>query len=196
MKTTTQKVPWFTVCSWRGAVAWCCINQSANLICLNWIWAWKLNIWKIFLFFFSQLHLLQTTHYLWATCPLAWMKKASRKSLRQLSLSLYLKGRANPEGTYTGLLRLSKAIFQYFDETCHVLTPCRFAFVEFTTVDDAEKALQSSQNIQIKKRKVKIQFGEAKEKLQAAKGIWDWSCCIIHEGVTCCFAGSLIRLIC
>ncbi|XP_062285246.1 nucleolin-like isoform X1 [Scomber scombrus] len=44
-----------------------------------------------------------------------------------------------------------------------------FAFVEFTTVDDAEKALQSSQNIQIRKREVKIQFCEVKEKLQAAK---------------------------
>lgn len=44
-----------------------------------------------------------------------------------------------------------------------------FAFVEFATVADAEKALQSSQNIQICKREVRVQFREGREKLEKGK---------------------------
>lgn len=37
---------------------------------------------------------------------------------------------------------------------------------------DAEKALQSSQHVEIKKREVKIAFRQVKKKLQDAKGMW------------------------
>ncbi|XP_044076321.1 nucleolin-like isoform X2 [Siniperca chuatsi] len=47
--------------------------------------------------------------------------------------------------------------------------PRGFAFVEFATVADAEKALQSSQNIKICKREVRVQFCEMQAKSEKAK---------------------------
>ncbi|XP_051238407.1 nucleolin isoform X3 [Dicentrarchus labrax] len=44
-----------------------------------------------------------------------------------------------------------------------------FAFVEFATVEDAEKALKSTQNIKISKREVRVKFCEVKEKTEKAK---------------------------
>ncbi|XP_068995590.1 nucleolin-like isoform X2 [Embiotoca jacksoni] len=44
-----------------------------------------------------------------------------------------------------------------------------FAFVEFASVEDAEKALQSSQNIKICKRVPKVQFCETREKSKKDK---------------------------
>lgn len=46
----------------------------------------------------------------------------------------------------------------------------RYAFVEFANVEDAEKALQASQKLKIRKREVKIQFYEKREKTESVTG--------------------------
>ncbi|XP_056247265.1 nucleolin-like [Seriola aureovittata] len=46
-----------------------------------------------------------------------------------------------------------------------------YAFVEFATVADAEKALQESQNMKISKRQIRVQFFELREKPPKAKVI-------------------------
>ncbi|KAM6918283.1 nucleolin-like [Xenentodon cancila] len=47
--------------------------------------------------------------------------------------------------------------------------PRQYAFVEFATVADAEKALQSSQNVKLCKKAIRVQFCNTKTKPQDAK---------------------------
>lgn len=88
---------------------------------------------------------------------------------------------------YAGLLMFCfvfftmKKVFEYSQETSVIL--CRFAFIEFATLADAEEALQSSQNMKFGKREVRVQFNTMQEKSDMAKGMWDCSCSIIHVGV-------------
>ncbi|XP_027140874.1 nucleolin isoform X3 [Larimichthys crocea] len=48
-----------------------------------------------------------------------------------------------------------------------------YAFVEFANVEDAEKALQASQKLKIRKREVKIQFYEKREKTESVTALSD-----------------------
>ncbi|TKS80092.1 Nucleolin Protein C23 [Collichthys lucidus] len=48
-----------------------------------------------------------------------------------------------------------------------------YAFVEFANVEDAEKALQASQKLKIRKREVKIQFYEKREKTESVTVLSD-----------------------
>ncbi len=68
---------------------------------------------------FSQLHLLQITPCLWATCLTMWKIKTSRKSFRKPLVSAYLKAKANPEGKYMKELFFfpMKKVFEFFQET-------------------------------------------------------------------------------
>lgn len=46
---------------------------------------------------------------------------------------------------------------------------CRYAFVGFPTVDDAEKALKSSQNMKLCKKTIRVQFCNTRAKQQDAE---------------------------
>lgn len=76
-----------------------------------------------------------------------------------------------------------KKVFECSQETNVIC--CRFAFVEFAAAADAEKALQSSKDIKICNRPVKVQFCNTQGKSETAKGMWDCSYFIICGSVTC-----------
>ncbi len=69
-----------------------------------------------------------------------------------------------------------KDLCEYSQDTSVIL--CRFAFVEFATVAEAEKALNASQSIKISKREVGVQFYEMQEK---PKGKWDCCSCDLRR---------------
>lgn len=59
---------------------------------------------------------------------------------------------------------------EYSQETSVIL--CRYAFVEFATVEEAEKALQVAQDRKISKRLLRVQFFEKRENPPRVKGTW------------------------
>ena len=96
-----------------------------------------------------------------------WTKRNWGASFRRLLRSLYRKAKAKQEGKYINACLSSTQRGKYFILTSVIL--CRFAFVEFRTVADAEEALQSTQNMKLLEREVKAQFYDTQEKAEKAE---------------------------
>lgn len=67
----------------------------------------------------------------------------------------------------------------------HVCFRRRFAFVEFATAADAEKALKSTENMKIRKREIRAEFCQ-KQKSDLGEGVFTFtsalSCLVIETG--------------
>lgn len=55
----------------------------------------------------------------------------------------------------------------------------------FANLAEARKALESTQNVKIGKKLIRVQFAAMKAKAETEKGMWDCLCHIIHVGVPC-----------